>query len=227
MDNSSTHQPLEYRSNVQRLAGTPPSQNIWGYSLMFGAEHFLCSSAQHEFLHQRIGSAISHFTLMQPRSAGAASVSSVRQPAQQIGAIHSSLAWRCDQCDSSVLPSPSPSCSSMPSMSSQSRGSSLPPRQSSSAPPPTALCHAQHHVSIGNTSGTMPSTHREPNANAARGKWGHNQRTLQWLHEQTIRMEFDSSRDNFILENDPVRRGYNVAFTLAIVIQRIHCVVRL
>ncbi|ESS60760.1 unspecified product [Trypanosoma cruzi Dm28c] len=123
MDNSSAHQPLEYRSNVQRPALMPASQNIWEYSLMFGAERFLCSSAQFEFLHQRIGSAISHFTLMQPRSAGAASVSSVRQSAQPIGAIHSSFAWRCDQCDSSVLPSPSPSCSSMPSMSSQSRGS--------------------------------------------------------------------------------------------------------
>ncbi|RNC40166.1 regulator of sigma E protease [Trypanosoma cruzi] len=219
MDNSSTHQPLEYRSNVQRLALMPASQNIWGYSLMFGAEHFLCSSAQHEFLHQRIGSAISHFTLMQPRSAGAASVSSVRQTAQPIGAIHSSFAWHCDQCDSSVLPSPSPSCSSMPSMSSQSWYSSLLSRQSSSAPPPTALCHGQHHVGIGYTSGTMPSTHRKPTANAARGKWRHNQRTLQWLHEQTIRMRVESSRNNFILENDPVRRGCNVTFTLAIVIQ--------
>ncbi|RNF17131.1 hypothetical protein TcG_06084 [Trypanosoma cruzi] len=56
----------------------------------------------------------------------------------------------------------------------------------------------------------MPSTHREPTANATRGKWGHNQRTLQWLHEQTIRMRFESSRNNFILKNDPVRRGYNV-----------------
>ncbi|ESS61618.1 hypothetical protein TCDM_10781 [Trypanosoma cruzi Dm28c] len=37
-----------------------------------------------------------------------------------IGAIHSSLAWRCDQCDSSVLPSTSSPCSSMPAMSSQS-----------------------------------------------------------------------------------------------------------
>ncbi|RNF08003.1 hypothetical protein TcG_10582 [Trypanosoma cruzi] len=97
--------------------------------------------------------------------------------------------------------------------------SSQPSRQSSSAPPPTALCHGQHHVSIGNTSGTMPSTHREPKANAACGKWGHNQRTLQWLHEQTIRMRFGKSRDKFILENDPVRRGYNVTFTLAIAIQ--------
>ncbi|RNC39056.1 regulator of sigma E protease [Trypanosoma cruzi] len=102
----------------------------------------------------------------------------------------------------------------------RSRGaSSQPSRQSSSAPPPTALCHAQHHVSIGNTSGTMPSTHRKPKANAARGKWGHNQRTLQWLHEQTICMRVDSSRDNLILENDPVRREQNVTFTLAIVIQ--------
>ncbi|ESS55166.1 hypothetical protein TCDM_13381 [Trypanosoma cruzi Dm28c] len=96
---------------------------------------------------------------------------------------------------------------------------SQPSRQPSSAPPPTALCHGQHHVSIGNTSGTMPSTHREPKANAARGKWVHNQRTLQWLHEQTIRMRFESCRDNFILENDPVRRGYNVTFTLAIATQ--------
>ncbi|RNF04876.1 hypothetical protein TcG_11157, partial [Trypanosoma cruzi] len=37
-----------------------------------------------------------------------------------IGAIHSSLAWRCDKCDSSVLPSTSLPCSSTPSMSSQS-----------------------------------------------------------------------------------------------------------
>ncbi|RNC61192.1 regulator of sigma E protease [Trypanosoma cruzi] len=120
MDTPSTHQPLQYQSDVQRLAGTPAFQNIWGYSLICSAEHFLCSSAQFEFLHQRIGSAISHFTLMQPRSADAASVSSVQQPAQPIGAIHPSFAWRCNRCDSSVLPSPSPSCSSMPSMSSQS-----------------------------------------------------------------------------------------------------------
>ncbi|KAF5220593.1 hypothetical protein ECC02_006445 [Trypanosoma cruzi] len=120
MDTPSTHQPLQYQSDVQRLAGTPAFQNIWEYSLMFSVEHFLCSSAQFEFLHQRIGSAISHFTLMQPRSADAASVSSVRQPALPIDAIHSSFVWRCDRCDSSVLPSPSPSCSSMPSMSSQS-----------------------------------------------------------------------------------------------------------
>ncbi|RNC51690.1 regulator of sigma E protease, partial [Trypanosoma cruzi] len=43
----------------------------------------------------------------------------LHSPAHPIGAIHSSLAWRCDQCDSSVLPSPSPSCSSMPSVSPQ------------------------------------------------------------------------------------------------------------
>ncbi|ESS55840.1 hypothetical protein TCDM_12664 [Trypanosoma cruzi Dm28c] len=92
--------------------------------------------------------------------------------------------------------------------------SSQPPRQSSSAPPPTALCHGEHHVSFGNTSGTMPSTHRKPKANAARGKWVHNQRTLQWLHKQTIRMRYESCRDKIILENDPVRRGYNVILTL-------------
>ncbi|RNF02441.1 hypothetical protein TcG_11391, partial [Trypanosoma cruzi] len=45
----------------------------------------------------------------------------LRQPAPPIGAIRSSLAWRCDKCDSSVLPSPASSCSSMPSISSQSR----------------------------------------------------------------------------------------------------------
>ncbi|KAF5214685.1 hypothetical protein ECC02_012690 [Trypanosoma cruzi] len=79
--------------------------------------------------------------------------------------------------------------------------------------------HAQHHASIGNTSRTMPSTHREPTANAARGKLGHNQRTLHWLHEHTVRMRVDSSRDIFILENDPIRRGYNVILTVAIVIR--------
>ncbi|KAF8282173.1 hypothetical protein TcBrA4_0082900 [Trypanosoma cruzi] len=120
MDTPSTRQPLEYQSDAQRLAGTPNLQNIWRYSLMFGEERFLCSSSQPDFLHQRIGYAILQFTLMQPRAADAASVSSVQWPAQPIGAIHSSFAWRCDQCDSSVLPSPSPSCSSMPSMSSLS-----------------------------------------------------------------------------------------------------------
>ncbi|RNC43884.1 regulator of sigma E protease [Trypanosoma cruzi] len=44
----------------------------------------------------------------------------LQSPAPSIGDIHSSLARRCDQCDSSVLPSPSSSCSSKPSMSSQS-----------------------------------------------------------------------------------------------------------
>ncbi|RNC52571.1 regulator of sigma E protease [Trypanosoma cruzi] len=36
------HQPLEYRSDAQRLAGTPNAQSMWEYSLMFGAEQFLC-----------------------------------------------------------------------------------------------------------------------------------------------------------------------------------------
>ncbi|EKF99780.1 hypothetical protein TCSYLVIO_009297 [Trypanosoma cruzi] len=48
--------------------------------------------------------------------------SSSAPPPTAIGAIHSSFAWRCDQCDSSVLPSPSSSCSPTPSMSSLSRG---------------------------------------------------------------------------------------------------------
>ncbi|RNE96081.1 hypothetical protein TcG_13142 [Trypanosoma cruzi] len=90
------------------------------------------------------------FTLMQPMSAGAASVSSVQWPAQPIGAIRSS-AWRCDQCDSSVLPSTSSSCSSMPSMSSLSRGpfaattAVVECTTTDSAPPRTAPCqHWQH-----------------------------------------------------------------------------------
>ncbi|RNC57547.1 regulator of sigma E protease [Trypanosoma cruzi] len=44
----------------------------------------------------------------------------LQSPAPPIGVIHSSLVWRRDQCDSSVLPSTSLSCSSMSSMSSQS-----------------------------------------------------------------------------------------------------------
>ncbi|RNC38240.1 regulator of sigma E protease [Trypanosoma cruzi] len=43
-------------------------------------------------------------------------------------------------------------------------------RQSSSPPPPTAPCHALQRFIIDNTSGTMPRRHREPTANAARGK---------------------------------------------------------
>ncbi|RNC32424.1 regulator of sigma E protease [Trypanosoma cruzi] len=87
---------------------------------MSNAGRLLSSSSQTAFLYQRIGSTISRFTLMQPRSADAASVSSVQQPAPPIKNIHSSYAWRCDKRDSSVLLSPSPSCSSMPSMTSQS-----------------------------------------------------------------------------------------------------------
>ncbi|EKF27287.1 hypothetical protein MOQ_008993 [Trypanosoma cruzi marinkellei] len=81
MDTPSTHQTLEYRSDVRRLILSRYSQNMWGYSLMFGAEHFLGNSSQPESLHQRIGSAISLLTLRQPRAANAASISSVQQPA--------------------------------------------------------------------------------------------------------------------------------------------------
>ncbi|RNC54647.1 regulator of sigma E protease [Trypanosoma cruzi] len=66
--------------------------------------------------------------------------------------------------------------------------------------------HAQHCVRIGNTSGTMPSRRREPTANAARGKWGHNQRTLQWPDEQTIRMQLHSSRDSLLVKDVAVRK---------------------
>ncbi|EKG00699.1 hypothetical protein TCSYLVIO_008341 [Trypanosoma cruzi] len=54
-------------------------------------------------------------------------------------------------------------------------------------PHTTRRCgHAQHQVRIGNTSGTMPSTHREPTANATRGKWGHNQRPSSgWTSRQS------------------------------------------
>ncbi|KAF5222402.1 hypothetical protein ECC02_004433 [Trypanosoma cruzi] len=115
------HQPLEYRSDAQHLTGTPNSHSMWEYSLMFSAEQFLCCcSAQPEFPHQRIGSVIPLLTLMQPRAANAASVSSAQSPAPPIAAIHSSLAWHRDRCDSSVLPSPSSSCCSTPSTSSQS-----------------------------------------------------------------------------------------------------------
>ncbi|RNC51319.1 regulator of sigma E protease [Trypanosoma cruzi] len=43
MDTPSAQRPLEYQSDAQRLTGTPTSQSMWGYSLMFSAEHFLCS----------------------------------------------------------------------------------------------------------------------------------------------------------------------------------------
>ncbi|RNC51349.1 regulator of sigma E protease [Trypanosoma cruzi] len=71
--------------------------------------------------------------------------------------------------------------------------------------PPSAA--ATYTARIGNTRATMPSSHREPTANAARGKWRHNQRTLQWPDEQTIRMQLHSSRDSLLVKDITVRRG--------------------
>ncbi|RNC36590.1 regulator of sigma E protease [Trypanosoma cruzi] len=79
--------------------------------------------------------------------------------------------------------------------------------------------HARQHDRISNTSGTMPSRHREPTANTARGKWGHNQRTLQWMDEETIRMQLHSSRDSLLGKVVTVRRGQNTILTVEIVIQ--------
>ncbi|RNF02442.1 hypothetical protein TcG_11392 [Trypanosoma cruzi] len=77
--------------------------------------------------------------------------------------------------------------------------------------------HALRCVRIGNTSGTMLIRHREPTANAARGKWRHNQRTLQWLYEQTIRMQFDSTKDCLLCNQVTVCRGQNTILTVATV----------
>ncbi|RNF02715.1 hypothetical protein TcG_11982 [Trypanosoma cruzi] len=54
--------PLEYRSDVQRLTGTPNVQSMWRYSLMFGAERFFCSNRHSQsvpFTHPSRGAAIS------------------------------------------------------------------------------------------------------------------------------------------------------------------------
>ncbi|RNC41822.1 regulator of sigma E protease [Trypanosoma cruzi] len=56
------HQPLEYRSDAQRLAEMPNTQSMWGYSLMLSAEHFLCSRRHPQsvpFTHPSRGTAIS------------------------------------------------------------------------------------------------------------------------------------------------------------------------
>ncbi|RNC52570.1 regulator of sigma E protease [Trypanosoma cruzi] len=82
--------------------------------------------------------------------------------------------------------------------------------------------HTLHHDRIGNTSGTMPIRHREPTANAARGKWRHNQRTLQWLDEQTIHMQLHSSRDSLLGKDIAVRRGQNTILTAKLPVERIH-----
>ncbi|RNC37745.1 regulator of sigma E protease [Trypanosoma cruzi] len=213
------HQPREYRSNVQRLAGTPAFQNIWDI---------------HSCSVRSTSSAAAHSTNSFTSASAPPSPSSPScSPGQPVRPASAPCSRRHSPSVPSTHPSRGASTSATPAPSRPHRhpaapchqcrhgrgAPSQPSRQSSSAPPPTALCHAQHHVSISYTSGTMPSTHREPTANAARGKWGHNQRTLQWLHEQTIRMRVEISRNNFILENDPVRRGYNVTFTLAIAIQ--------
>ncbi|ESS63280.1 hypothetical protein TcG_11020 [Trypanosoma cruzi] len=54
--------PLEYRSDAQRLAGTPNAQSMWEYSLIFGAERFFCSNRHSQsvpFTHPSRGAAIS------------------------------------------------------------------------------------------------------------------------------------------------------------------------
>ncbi|RNE98586.1 hypothetical protein TcG_12243 [Trypanosoma cruzi] len=218
MDNSSTHQPLEYRSNAQRLAGRPMRR-------IYGDIHS-CS------VRSTSSAAVHSSNPFTSASAPPSPTSPSCSPGQPMRPASAPCGSRHNQSVPSTHPSRGAATSATPASSRphflpaapchqcrRCRGApSQPSRQLSSAPPPAAPCHGQHHVSIGNTSGTMPSTHREPTANAAVAN-GCNQKTLQWLHEQTIRMRFESSRDNFILENDPVRRGYNVTFTLAIAIQ--------
>ncbi|RNC53402.1 regulator of sigma E protease [Trypanosoma cruzi] len=56
------YQPREYRSDAQHLTETPNAQSMWEYSLMFGEEHFLCSSRHPQSVpstHPSRGAAIS------------------------------------------------------------------------------------------------------------------------------------------------------------------------
>ncbi|EKF26885.1 hypothetical protein MOQ_009407, partial [Trypanosoma cruzi marinkellei] len=117
MDTPSTHQPLQYRSDVQRLAGTPAPHNIWGYSLMFGAGHFsaaahiLIPAPTHRLRHPTTSPSSSPGQPMQPASAPCSS-----RHNQSVPSTHPSRG----ATTSATPASPSASSSSMPLIPSQS-----------------------------------------------------------------------------------------------------------
>ncbi|KAF8277920.1 hypothetical protein TcYC6_0047600 [Trypanosoma cruzi] len=159
MDTPSTHQPLEYQLRRAASGGNARfAENVEIFT------YVQCGALPLQQRTVRIPPPTHRSAI--PGSTSAAQFSRCGQ--RQLRAVAGThnrchpliLRVGCGQCDSSVLPSPSPSAAPC-HQCRRSLGASSQPSRSRRVTTTDSAAARQHHVSIGNTSRTMPSTHRE------------------------------------------------------------------